>query len=785
MGLRATLTAKIDARRSATVADAQSPSPQPHTAPTVAEFGTNPGQLGQHPSQGTGAPQRTPPQSGRSRSDLSRAESTRRQSIEQQQPLVLDPDLAQMFAEMLAQDLPTGALPLRIVASDCTVYVKEKTDALLATFPTSENPHPENEYLQKPSVAQLSQALSTAEPGDAQVRAHIFACIKDILGGDPLVMHRLAKSLGVEDLPTRKPGTVAKLALGNKAAKDADFARREHNLKEGLVDKLLELRSISVTLADGMEEEQAQGRARSEKILSVICKKGPVQLNHILLNFSQGSRGPDVLGVLEAATGQVLTHHERIEAVCCAERKLSIDTVTILIAARNRSSGRTSLAFLAGMGIYPVVISIGLGAAAVAGTIGTGLAMSATFGAAVVPLAAGFAITKKAPALHTKRYQHKLHNDTLNVPRNEKFLNGQNRGNLLSVLHTHQDRIVRGENVYVDVKDRHTALRIPEVSYAKFKKNLRRFMDPLPEGLAYIGAADRKYIHEVFSILTKAQRNGLLPLGCYTDRAPHFMAKTEQIIRHLAATAQHEHVHKVPKEHSQMAEFAHIAEGSCGTCSDHAGLALTKLYVRTVFDTTLQTNLGPQQFLENILQQTKHFGVMSDVEKYLPYVRSGEPAENSVKANMMAKDRYGLVSPFNGVEDFNYAAPSRIDAAQLDQVIADSSGTPAKFIDMLTSNADFLSFMRTHHGNKLRTVRVEDGLLSVQWRQRLDELDAKGYAELTTEDGEEMLALTHKIAQHNASPMAKALPMVLAEYGMRLEDYLPRVVAGQAGPSGS
>jgi hypothetical protein len=251
----------------------------------------------------------------------------------------------------------------------------------------------------------------------------------------------------------------------------------------------------------------------------------------------------------------------------------------------------------------------------------------------------------------------------------------------------------------------------------------------------------------------------------------------------MAATAQYEHDHRVPKKHSKLAELVHIAESSCGACCDHAGVGLIKMYVRTEFDTTLRTDLSAQQQFERILQQAKHFGVMSDVETYISQVTTGLAAENSVKANMLAKDRYGLKSPFGNIQDFNYSEGMRIDISAMDHVIATHSGTPEKFVDMLTANEDFRSFMRTHHADKLERVRVDGAVQADAWRHRLAALEDKVLSELTPEDGEEMQALNQKIAAHHGSPMAQVLPMVLAQYGMRLADFVPHVVAGQAGPS--
>jgi hypothetical protein len=764
-----------------------------------------------------------PAQAGPSRASLSRGESARRRSIELEEPTEIDPDLAEVLAEILADHAvpeqaaaapgeevvnpvevdaveaapvpppQPPAMPqavVRILDEDrITPYARSKADALLATFPTTENPRPANAYVQKPSVEQLKILLGTAQPQDARTREDIYTCVTDILGHNPVVLHRLAKSLGVQDIPTSRLSNYAKLEFRSKATKNADIARRENNLKEGTIDKLLELRTASNTII----ARRPEGAVAAEKALSIICKNAPLQLNHIVLNHSHGANGADVLGLLEAATGEELSHHDRMQAVCDAEHRLSVNTKSILLMSKQRGVNKILTgAALSGLAELPVsmilVTSTAVGAAAAPIVI-------STMCAPLIIIGAGFVASFASPHINRKRYQHKLEKDDLNVPRNYKFLNENNQGNLLNALAKEhaafgQDQEFReanpdagGAGAGVYMRNDVAPLEVSQISQAQFEKNLKKFMRPLPAGLEHIKGKDRDYLHALFDVIATGGPNSNRGLTCFRKKDPQFLGKAQQVIRHMAATAQYEHVHRVPKKHSKLAELVHIAESSCGACCDHAGVGLIKMYVRTEFDTTLRTDLSAQQKFERILQQAKHFGVMSDIETYISQVTTGMAAENSVKANMLAKDRYGLKSPFGNIKDFNYSEGMRINISAMDHVIATHSGTPEKFVDMLTANEDFRSFMRTHHADKLERVRVDGAEQADAWRHRLAALEDKVLAELTPEDGEEMQALNQKIAAHHGSPMAQVLPTVLAQYGMRLADFVPHVVAGQAGPS--
>jgi hypothetical protein len=266
-------------------------------------------------------------------------------------------------------------------------------------------------------VAQLSYVLDTAVSQDPQDRHNIWTCVTDILDNDPLVMHRLAKALGVRDIPTHKASNAAKLGFRSKQTKDADLAWRNDNLREGLIDKLLELRAVSNAL---MHQAEANDVA-PEKILPVLCKNGPIQLNHLLLNYSRGSQGPDVLGLLDATIGQTLDFQDRVQVVGNAQYKLSSDARLIVRMAKRRT-GDWSTRTAVGGGYLSAGAGMGVLALSLTGIVaGTAVSVLSS-GAALVPLVAGIGVRIAAPRINRSRYQRKLENDQVNIPRSDKFL---------------------------------------------------------------------------------------------------------------------------------------------------------------------------------------------------------------------------------------------------------------------------------------------------------------------------------------------------------------------------
>jgi hypothetical protein len=312
------------------------------------------------------------------------------------------PALAQRQAEPSGLSLDR----VRRAPNNITKYAKTKTDALLRTFATTTNPEPEQPYEQHPSVALLRSALAVNDPSPEQSNT-IFGAVCDVLGHQPesaALLQRLGKALGVEDIPTTHPRTRLALAMGSKAAKRSDAARRQMNLQHGIVDKLLALRAIANDII---------ARNIGEcHVLEHVCKLAPLQLNHILLNYSQGRRGPDILGLLEAACGQALTNHDRMQAVCEVERKLSSDTCKIVAKKRDQQifAEGVRLGLLnAPFELVPISLFI------------------------VYPALRGLGIIGRADD-YNNYIKNKKRKTPINIPRNEAFLNPNNEVNLLSIL---------------------------------------------------------------------------------------------------------------------------------------------------------------------------------------------------------------------------------------------------------------------------------------------------------------------------------------------------------------
>jgi hypothetical protein len=324
-------------------------------------------------------------------------ETARRKSIESatRTPVFFDPQ---------GQCLSVG---VQRTEEKISPYAKAKADALLMRFPTAFNPHPAKEYQQHPSAADLSQALTqmcSATHPTAQQKQEILNLVMDVLGNDREVLQRLGKALGLKDIPTAKVKTRAKAFLQGKAATDA--RERENNLNVGIVDKLIELRGV----CDAM--------ARTDNKLDRLCSLAPLQVNHVLLNFSRGRTGTDVLGLLAAVTGEVdprdatsVDHSKKMQAVCAAEKKLSSDTAQVVHDAQYRHNGLNDseyfgvFSLLTMVPLVPVTLSI--------------------FGATVA--------AQKANANIYKAKLEKTSRTPVNIPRNEKFKDRSN-----SVLHGHK-----------------------------------------------------------------------------------------------------------------------------------------------------------------------------------------------------------------------------------------------------------------------------------------------------------------------------------------------------------
>jgi hypothetical protein len=233
------------------------------------------------------------------------------------------------FANTQAQCESVG---VRREVENLRPYAKAKADALLLSFATAVNPHPAKKYQQHPSVADLSHALTqmrSATDPTAEQKQKILDLVMDVLGNDREVLQRLGKALGLKDIPTAKASTRAKVFLQGKAA--ADARKRESNLNDGIVDKLVELSGV----CDAM--------VGTDNKLARLCSLAPLQLNHVLLNFSHGRQGTDVLGLLAAVTGEVdprhateVDHSKKIQAVCEAEKKLGEDTQQVVHDAEYR-----------------------------------------------------------------------------------------------------------------------------------------------------------------------------------------------------------------------------------------------------------------------------------------------------------------------------------------------------------------------------------------------------------------------------------------------------------------
>jgi hypothetical protein len=233
-----------------------------------------------------------------------------------------------------------------------TRYATEKTDALLATLPTPDNPHPAQPYQPHPSAEVLRAALACENP-DAQQRSQIWEHTSALLGHSPELLNRLGDVFGLTDVPTSPP--TEGLGFKGAQAKAADAAWRQCNLREGIVDALLALRKECSPGA-------IQGRNNGDALITV-CQNAPMPLHLLLLNHSKGgTNGPDMLGLLEAATGQTVGDAQRRLAVCSAGRRLGGDVESIVTAdMRNYKRKIKNLFGLSALIVYaPVTLPMAI-----------------------------------------------------------------------------------------------------------------------------------------------------------------------------------------------------------------------------------------------------------------------------------------------------------------------------------------------------------------------------------------------------------------------------------------
>jgi hypothetical protein len=203
-----------------------------------------------------------------------------------------------------------------------TRYATEKTNALLATLPTPDNPQPAQPYQRHPSAENLRAALACENP-DAEQRSQIWKHTNAMLGNSPELLNRLGDVFGLTDVPTSPP--TEGLDFKSAHAKAADIVWRHRNLREGIVDALLALRNeCSPSAISGRNNGDA---------LTTICQNAPMPLHLLLLNHSKGgTNGPDVLGLLEAATGQTVGDAQRRLAVCAFGRELGVQVESLVTA---------------------------------------------------------------------------------------------------------------------------------------------------------------------------------------------------------------------------------------------------------------------------------------------------------------------------------------------------------------------------------------------------------------------------------------------------------------------
>jgi hypothetical protein len=365
------------------------------------------------------------------------------------------------------------------------------------------------------------------------------------------------------------------------------------------------------------------------------------------------------------------------------------------------------------------------------------------------------------------------------------------------------DVAATGKYLAADAYDE--SLSITEANAKELKNTLKYFMQGTDlksaiNDLQYLSQMQQNHFNQMFKQMYAGSVNNkdYASLEVCKNKNPHFMHKTSQIIKYVLATAKYEHNEKVQPENSKLLELMLIFDTSDRACSDQGALGLMKLYIHSKFDNRLKLNISNSQQMANILEQVNHFGIMSDIEdnilsisksmSHSPDMDKGLAAtEYEIHANMLAKQIYGLSSPFNSLNDFNYSQAMMVDEAKLRKAIADSSGDIHKFAVMLMNNKEFRTFMQVNHNNIMSDI---DSKVNSQIQKKPEILAMQIELEKIYKLNREALSkdkllqrlvlstdIEHQINVIKAKIFMPDIDAVLAIYGLNLKDYLatPRI----------
>ncbi len=156
----------------------------------------------------------------------------------------------------------------------------------------------------------------------------IYNLTQKILGDDPVLMRLLAKSLGVQDIPSNK--LTAKIKLSMQPKKQANVNSRQlDNMQNGLVDALLNLRKKADTKATYAEK------------LHIVLNLGDYNplLNLILVQHSKDRDKSDVLSLLNAAVGINPRYEDLHQIITTHGRALADSLYDILRQKKQKISG--------------------------------------------------------------------------------------------------------------------------------------------------------------------------------------------------------------------------------------------------------------------------------------------------------------------------------------------------------------------------------------------------------------------------------------------------------------